>query len=407
MPNYKFGFTDTALKKIKPETARVEYVDSSRKGLRLRVTPTGTKTFIYRYKFNGRSRLYTIGEYGVEKTLEEAAIDLATARNQIKNKIDPGELKQTTKSGERSAPVIPDLIDSYINRYAKKEKKTWRDDERMLNKDVLPYWKYKKVQEITSRDIVLLLDKIEKRSVSARNHLQTVISRMFRFAVNNRHWISSSPAIGIDRIKEKPRDRYLYDFEICIFHHKLKDAAMSNYLKTALLILLVTGQRRGELAFAKWENVDLVKKQWFIPETKNGHDHLLPLSDYAVELFEQLKNQTRPSAYVLPSPHLQIQKTGTSLEDKPVTDRSLTRALANNRDYFEMEHFTVHDLRRTAVTKMNSLGIDSRIVERVVNHLPPKLERTYNLHDYFEQKREALGLWAFEIKRITGVDKNE
>jgi len=400
--NRRFNFTDSAIKKLKPENKRVEYIDASRKGLRLRITTTGTKSFIYRYKFNGRSRLLTFGEYGIDLSLEEAVERLAAARIQIKNKNDPGEIKQRGISIEKAEPLIPDLITEYIERHAKPNKKTWKYDQDMLQKDVLPRWKYKKAKDINTRDIVLLLDKVEKRSVSTRNHLHSILSKMFKFAVNNRAMIDQSPCIGIDRVKEATRERWLYDFEICIFWFKLNNAGMSEYLKTGLKLLLVTGQRRGELSSALWKNVDLDKAEWYLPDTKNGQEHLVPLSSLAIELFKQLKEQTRDSAYVLPSPHLHIKGPNTPVIDKPVTDRALTRALANNRDYFELEHFTVHDLRRTMVTKMNELKIDSKIVERVVNHLPPKIERTYNHYDYFPEKKVALEIWADNLKQISG-----
>jgi len=397
----RFKFTDTAIKKIKPEEKRVEYVDSFGRGLRLRITPTGTKSFIYRYKFNGRSRLLTFGEYLVDLSLEEANQKLSSAKLQIKNKNDPGEIKQQGISNEKAEPLIPELISEYIERHAKPNKKTWKYDQAMLKKDVLTQWKYKKAKDIKTRDIVLLLDKVEKRSISTRNHLHSILSKMFKFAVNNRAMIDQSPCIGIDRVKESTRERWLYDFEICVFWYKLKDAAMSEYLKTGLKLLLVTGQRRGELSSALWKNVNLDKAQWYLPNTKNGQEHLVPLSSLAIELFKELKEQTRESDFVLPSPHLHIKGPNTPVTDKPVTDRALTRALANNRDYFELEHFTVHDLRRTMVTKMNELRIDSKIVERVVNHLPPKIERTYNHYDYFSEKQSASEVWADELKRIT------
>lgn len=399
-----FTFTDTALKKIKPEAGLVELVDTSRKGLRLRLYPTGKKVFVFRYRFNERSRILTIGEYSPNLSLEEANQRLSTAKLALKNKIDPGELKQQSLSGEKAKPLIPELVTEYLERHAKKKKKTWREDQRMLEKDVLPRWKYKKVADIDTRDIVNLLDKVERRSVSARNHLQTVLGRMFKFAVSNRHWIRQSPCIDIDRVEEAPRDRHLKVHEIPIFWSKLKDATMSGYMKTALKLLLVTGQRRGELAHARWEHIDLKGAEWYMPETKNGTDHTVPLSVMAVELFKRLRKETRESAYALPSPHLQIKSSRTPIEDKPIAKRSLTRALAKNREHFGLDHFTVHDLRRTVVTQMHELKIAQRTIDEVINHLPPKIVLTYDRHDYMEEKLQALEEWSLELSQIVVAD---
>jgi integrase len=202
-------------------------------------------------------------------------------------------------------------------------------------------------------------------------------------------------------VEEAPRERRLEDHEIPIFWSKIKDATMSDYMKTALKLLLVTGQRRGELAHARWEHIDLKGAEWYMPETKNGTDHTVPLSVMAVELFKRLRKETRESAYALPSPHLQIKSSRTPIEDKPIAKRSLTRALAKNREHFGLDHFTVHDLRRTVVTRMSKLKIDQRTIDEVINHLPPKIVRTYGRHDYAPEKKEALEIWEAELERLT------
>jgi integrase len=169
-----------------------------------------------------------------------------------------------------------------------------------------------------------------------------------------------------------------------------------------LKLLLVTGQRRGELANARKEYIDLDRAVWFMPETKNGTDHYLPLTSMALDLFRLIPEQTRGSDFVLPSPHRQIKST--TIEDRPITERAITRAVANNLDHFGIEHFTPHDLRRTATTRMRKLKIDQNIVDRILNHLPEKMVRTYDQHDYMEEKLQALELWNLELSQIVGAD---
>ena len=396
--NRRFKFTDTALKKIRPEAQRVEYVDTSRKGLRLRLTANGTKTFIFRYKFNGRSRLLTLGEFGPTTSLEQANQRLGDAKVAIKSKIDPAEVKQQIKKDEQAEILIPDLIDEYIERYAKRKKASWQEDQRILNKDVRPAWKHRKAADIKRKDVVRLLDEVEKRGIPTRNRLQAVLSKMFRVAISRGH-LDSTPCILVEREKEEPRKRRLDDAEIKTFWNKLETASATDYIKTGLRLLLVTGQRRGELAHAEWRHVDLVKGEWFMPMTKNGHPHRIPLSSLAIELFTRLKEQTRESLWVLPSPRVHP-------DDKPVTDRALSRAVRNNQSHFGLERFTPHDLRRTFVTKLNGIKldgikIDRATVEHVVNHLAPKIDRIYNQYDYWDEMTTALEAWADELKRIT------
>ncbi len=217
---------------------------------------------------------------------------------------------------------------------------------------------------------------------------------MFRIGVE-RDIVDASPAVGIARLPEPTRKRTLKDDEIKTFWSRLESADATDYIKTGLRILLVTGQRRGELSHAEWQHIDLVKGEWFMPRTKNGATHRLPLSHLAIELFTTLKQQTRDSKWVLPSPRVEP-------EDQPITERAMTRAMANNREHFGLEHFTPHDLRRTFVTKLNSLKIDRAIVERAVNHLQPLIIRIYDQNDYWDEVAAAMETWADELKRITG-----
>jgi integrase len=206
--------------------------------------------------------------------------------------------------------------------------------------------------------------------------------------------VGSSPCVEIERVPEPPRQRHLDDHEIKAFWNKLETADATDYIKTGLKLLLVTGQRRGELAHAQWHHVDLVKGEWFLPHTKNGTTHRVPLSSLAVELLTSLKKQTRESKWVLPSPRVQP-------EDKPLIERALSRAVRHDAKHFELEHFTPYDLRRTFVTKLNALGTERATVESVVNHLAPKMERTYNNYDYWPEMVVAMELWGDELKRIT------
>ncbi len=156
--------------------------------------------------------------------------------------------------------------------------------------------------------------------------------------------------------------------------------------------LLITAQRSIEVSAAARSEIDLYKRIWTIPasRTKNGYEHRLPLPDLAVELLGKAYALGGDSPYVFPD-----KKDGT----KSMNQGSLREAVSRNLAVFGIPQFTPHDLRRTASTMMRSL-VSAKGVDKVLNHIPPKLERTYDQHDYVPEKREALEKWAGKLREI-------
>jgi integrase len=178
--------------------------------------------------------------------------------------------------------------------------------------------------------------------------------------------------------------------------HETTVKAMKS-LKLALKLLLVTAQRRGELMQAKREEFDLEREAWLIPaeHSKNGYAHAVPLTPLAVDLVKELFELAGDSKYLVPSPRANEE------HDLPMTERALTRLVGNNREAFAIPHWTPHDLRRTATTLMKRTTGEAW--DRVLNHLPPKLHRTYDVHDpwaYFDQKKAALQAWDERLQAI-------
>jgi len=199
--------------------------------------------------------------------------------------------------------------------------------------------------------------------------------------------------------KERPRSRALSEEELRAFLQNLDDACRFQRLPHVLRVLLLTLQRRSELALAEWRELDLAGKVWTIPDAhaKNGKGHVLPLSDWAIEEFKKLKVMAGGSRYVLPS-----DDKSQHIDPKYIT-RSVARCLKRFKEH-GVAAFTPHDLRRTGRTKLAQLGIKIDIAERILNHARERMEATYNVHDYIDEKREALGKWA---KYLAGLCKTE
>lgn len=168
------------------------------------------------------------------------------------------------------------------------------------------------------------------------------------------------------------------------------------------MILLLTGQRRGELALAHWSDINFTEKTWRIPDanSKNGKGHTVPLSDWAAREFESLQRLARHNRYVLPS------DDGDVSMDAKLLTRGVARCVTRMKK-LGIAKFTLYDLGRTCRTGLARLkGEDGlpvvapHIAERVLNHAQEKIPGTYDTHDYLEEKRDALDKWAAHLESL-------
>jgi len=171
-------FTDRSLRAIKPKSKRLELWETNGKGFGLRVFPSGVKSFIFLYRFQGRTRRITFGAYP-ELSLADAHAAHAKARQVLKKGSDPGTMEQDLKEESRKSPTIRRLVDEYLEKWAKPRKRSWKEDERILQKDVVSKWGKRKANDITRRDIVILLDEIVERGATIQaNRTLAVIRKM-------------------------------------------------------------------------------------------------------------------------------------------------------------------------------------------------------------------------------------
>ena len=404
-------FTDRSIKAIKPRAERFEVWEDNGKGFGLRVSPSGKRSWIYLYRFDGRPRRLTLGVYP-EMGLHDAHEAHAIAKKELSKGVDPGERDQSRKSAHRSAFTVADLVAEYMDRWAKVKKVTWQEDERCLKKDVLPIIGKKKAAAVTRRDIVLVRDKIIDRGAPAMsNRTHNIITKVFNFAVD-RGILDASPCAALSLPAEKgERNRALNDSEIKKFWNGLEDTGMEPQPRLALRLLLATAQRRGEVVGAKWQEFDLDDRVWEIPveriksrkKRKNIGPHIVPLNDKALSLLEEIKTLSDGSPFLFPS-----KKTGLHITPASVT-RTLARVLAVDYEgRLDLEHFTPHDLRRTATTGMTSIGVSEFIAGKVLNHAEVGVTgKVYNKYDYLQEKKDALAKWGRKLEAIITGGKGQ
>ncbi|MBF0358849.1 MAG: tyrosine-type recombinase/integrase [Magnetococcales bacterium] len=385
-------FTDMVVKKLKPKESRFEVLETNRPGFGLRITPKGTKTFIFVYQFKGKNRRMSLGKYPAMK-LTEAHQKHADARQLLGQGIDPGEKEQAEKEKIRSAPTVIYLVNEYIERWAKPRKKTWKEDQRMLNLDVVSRWGDMKAMDVTKKHILRMLDELlERGATTTANRTFAVTRKLFNWAVE-RGELDFSPCTGVRApAKETPRERILSEEEIKSFWDGLENANMTDSMKLVFKLQLLTAQRKGEVVGTPWTEIDFDKKEWLIPaeRTKNGVATLIPLSESAIDHLGAIKVESKGSEWLFPSGRTQTH----------IIETSADHAIRNNLQHFNCEQFTPHDLRRTAASHMTALGVSRLVVSKILNHVDRSVTAIYDRHSYDKEKREALDAWAKKLNEI-------
>ncbi len=384
--------TDAKIRAMKPSKERKILWEDGGTGMGIRIFPSGVKSFIFMYRFDGKARMMTIGKYP-QVGLASARSKAVHAKEKLLKGIDPGQELIKEKKADRDAFTVKDLVEEYLEKWAKPRKRSWKEDQRILHKDIVSRWGRRKAKNIQRRDIVILLDELVDRGAPIQaNRTLAVTRKMFNFAVG-RSILEASPCVSIDApSKENRRDRALSEDEILKFWDRLDHAKMAEGTKLALRLQLVTAQRKGEIAGAEWTDFDLSRGWWTIPaeKAKNNVLHRVPLSPLALNLLQEIKEHSGESRWLFPG----------ARGDGHITEPAIDHALRNNFDVFEMDHFVPHDLRRTAASQMTGSGVSRLTVSKILNHVDGGVTAVYDRHTYDAEKRQALGTWARKLESI-------
>lgn len=383
---------DLAIKALKARAEPYEIAVLEHRGLTIRVHPSGARTFRIRYRQDGVLKRVALDA----ATLAEARRTWETKRDDVKRGEDPAELVRTKKAAKqlgrqeaRGAPTFAALAADYITLYAKRQKRSWRADELMLQTAVLPVWGNINAKQIKRRDVIDLLDRIAENTPVRANRVLAVIRKLCNWAVE-RDVLEVSPCVGVKPPgAETSRERVLSDAELRTFWNGLKDAGLDEQDQAALKLQLLTATRIGEVVGASWSEFDTSKGTWLIPgkRSKNKRESLVPLSTLALKVLRALPDD---DAFVFP----RVSGTGHTRID--VITHNLKHALPA----LEIERFTSHDLRRTAATKLAELGTPRVVIDAILNHVDRSVGAIYDRHNYANEKRAALQAWADKLEYI-------
>lgn len=389
--------TELQLKKKNTGGKRLELWDGNGLGIRM---GSKKKSWIFKYSIDGQRRQITLGEYP-NRGLTEARLKAAEAAAKIKRGIDPATEMKAEREARRAAPTMAQLVDEFWQIELCK-KKSGKETRRLLTYDVLPTWGKRKVKDVKRRNIVLLLDKIRERAPITANRVHSALSRLFNFAAE-RGIIDDSPCTRIRKAKETAKSRTLTDDEISKLWAALDPENMKidifRVTKLAIKMLLLTGQRPGEVVGMEWGEVE--GDTWTIPRErmKGQEEHKVPLTRLALEVIQQAQAYSGDSPYVFRS----SRKDGAH-----ITPAAVSRAVFRHLEEIGIETpFTPHDCRRTVRTRLAELGVDDVVAERVVGHKLQGMLGVYNRHGYDKEKRQALEKWEGKLRLIVGLDEPE
>jgi integrase len=393
------GLTDAKIKGLKRPTAgQIEIKDAVVPGLRLRLGASGARTFLLRKRVSGVARNITIGRYSDRFGLAEARKKARIILSDIEAGGDPYEHAPKPARGA-AAGTLRGMWPDY--KAAKAERRSIAEIERVFTHHILPQFGDRVPETITRAEITRFIDRIAARApVMARNVLGQ-FSSFYGWAMPRLERLQANPCRDAGRPPPpKPRERVLSQEEVGLLWNILAEEGPP--YGAAIKLLLLTGQRRNEVFSADRAEFDLEAKLWTLPaeRAKNGVAHLVPLAAEAVDVLSGLRVDEESAKLFASRGN---DETGPSGFSKAMT--RMRAALEKQADT-PVQHWTLHDLRRTVATGLQRLGIRLEVTEAVLNHVSGSragIVSVYQRHNYFDEKKAALKAWAQEVTQL-GAD---
>jgi integrase len=383
-----------------PEEGKVQtdYWDGSLPGFGMRVSSGGTRSWFVMYRYNGINRRMKLGNYPLMK--------LADARDAARAALRKAEDGQDPASESKRVKVrmdtVEDLAKLYIEQHAKPKKRSWKKDDQILNREVLPLIGRKRVVDVKRQDVRDVLQPIIDRGALIRaNHTLEVVRMMFNWAIQEKDMAILNPAAGIKKPGEvNDRRRYLTDMEFYQFWKALTLDRLGQHGVAAFQLLALTMQREMEVLRMRWQDIDWNDATWTIPadHAKNQLEHVVPLGEFAIGCLLNLEALAADGdVYVFQS---------DVLANDHVRRVFLEKRIIKIREAAKLINVTIHDLRRSGTTYLGRLKVPQLIKKKILNHTARKkgdVTDIYDRFEYLDEKREAMQKWETFLLNMAGV----
>jgi integrase len=377
-PAQKKRLTELTVRKAKPSKGAYLVWDALQRGLALRVQPTGTKSWVTVYSRHGRPRWLYLGAAD--------AIGLADARmlaGEAMLAVAKGKDPAAEKKAERGAGTFAELAGKYVEQYAKKHNKSWRQAAALVERFTLPRWGKLQAATITRGDVKMLMARIEAPIVA--NQTLAAISAIFSWGMRE-EIVAANPCKLVERNPTKDRERVLSASELPRFWQAFDavDGVEGSALKTILLL----GQRPGEVSCMRREHI---KDNWWEmpgepvetlgwPGTKNGESHRV----WIPKPVQELIGNGATTGFVFSG------RRGGSVHGLDGVMRDICKKL-------DVEKATPHDLRRTHGSTITAMGFGRDAMNRIQNHKEGGVTDTYDRHGYADEDKHIMETVAAKI----------
>jgi integrase len=394
-------FTDRKLQSLKPGKKRYEVMDSEVRGLGVRVTERGQRTFILiaRYPHSHNPTRRALGDYPT-LSLEKARAKARRWRELLEEGKDPKDEDErlTREELRKRADTFDSIVDEYTKRVLARHRRG-HIVARELRTFFAERWKSRPITSIERREVIDVINEIVDRGAIYQAHNLLGHARaLFNWAIaTEAYGLERSPC---DRLRpklligeRKPSQRVLDDAELAAFWRATE--AMGYPYGSLLKLLLLTGCRKSEIGDARWPEIDLTNRLLTVPAERFKSDatHVVPLSNAALAILETLPRFTKGECIF--SSTFGLRSVSGYARAKERLDKLMAAQLDG-----DLKPFRIHDLRRTVRTRLSSLKVSREVAELVIGHGKKGLDRVYDQHQFLDEMREALEMWAARLRSI-------
>jgi integrase len=401
------AITIRTIEAAKPAFDRDVYTwDTGLRGFGLRVTPKGVKSYVLQYRVEGGpARRKTIGVHGSPWTTQTARKEAERLLMLVRQGIDPVEQQREAKRRENALNMAR-YCDLFVELYLQPNwPDTWPEAMRTLENVVKPRWGKRSLASLKRVDMVKLMDEYADRP-GRKKYVHSLLRKLFNWAVD-REDVEISPLAGMKAPRPSPSRRRVLGQEelVCLW---LACDQLGWPWGPYVRLLVLTMQRRQEVADMDWAEIDLEAKTWTLPaeRAKNDEAHVIPLTPLAIDQLHALAPKSRGLVFTTTgvtavSGFSKVKR----LLDEEMFKLQRARLIQRGADAASVTipEWRLHDIRRTGATNLQALGIPIEVTEAVLNHISGTragVAGIYNRHRYDEEKRAALCAWDERISAL-------
>ncbi len=391
--------TDALIKNAKAKDTDSKLTDE--KGMYLLIKKSGAKYFRLDYRFAGKRKTLALGVYP-ETSLKEAREKRDEARKLVRNNIDPLEEKKSQK-----LQLLANSNNSFkavAAEWHEKLKSKWSEAHanrkwHFLEKDVFPVFGDTPIKNITAKELLALLDKIQERgAIDIGHRIKGICGEVFRYGIYTGR-CDRDPSQDLKGALIPKRNKHMATItdprKVGGLLRAIDDYDGDISTKYALKLTPYVMLRPGELRHAEWSEIDLVKKQWRIPgaKMKMARPHIVPLSSQVIEIFKSMQPITGDDKYVFPS---------VRSKDRPMSENTVTAAL--RRMGFTKDEITAHGFRGMASTLLHENGFKSDVIETQLAHAERNsVKAAYNHAEYLSERIEMMQWWGDYLDGLRNI----